>query len=261
MIDIHTHILPGLDDGPERLEQSVAMAGRLLAAGTGTVVATPHVRADHPFPLERLEASADELRVALETADVELDVVAGAEVALTKAVELDESTLEQLCLGEGPYLLVESPYTPATGLLEQVLFDLLSAGLRPVLAHPERSPSFLSDIERLARLVRQGVLCSVTAGSMSGLFGGSVRDFSIRLFERRLVHDVASDAHGDGVRPLRLASGFESLERELPGVAAQAEWFTLQAPAALLAGEDLPARPPELRHTRRLSPRRLLRRR
>ncbi len=261
MIDLHSHVLPGLDDGPTEIEGSLALARAAASAGTRTLVATPHIRDDHPFPIEAIEERVGWVNAALTEAEVDLQVLAGAEVAISKVGELDDATLQRLCLGAGPYLLVESPYTKAPDLVERVLFDLQTRGFRPILAHPERSPSFLTDLERLRHLVESNVLCSITALSMVGAFGAAPQSFSIRLFAEGLVHNVASDAHDPHRRPPGLRAGFERLDADLPGLAEQADWFTREAPKAIVAGQDLPAAPspPELggRWRRRLSLRRL----
>ena len=243
MIDIHCHILPGLDDGPAELDGSIAFGRAAAAAGIRTAVATPHVREDFPFELDRIAAGVQELNHALAEAGVELRVVAGAEVAISKLAELDDTTLRGLCLGDGPYLLVESPYAHALEWVEAGLEDVRSRGMRPVLAHPERAPSFLSDPERLERIVAGDVLCSVTAASMHGVFGRRIRRFTRDLFERGLVHNVASDAHGPEHRRPELAAGFDGLESDCPGLSEQAGWFTSDVPEAILAGRDLPSRP------------------
>jgi protein-tyrosine phosphatase len=238
----------------------VELARALQEAGTRTVAATPHIREDHPFPLELIGPRVDDLNRLLADRGVEVEVVAGAEVALSKLTELDDETLRQLCLREGPYLLVESPYTYAPDLLEKVVSDLQGRGFRPMLAHPERSPSFLEDPRRLRRLVESDVLCSVTAASMAGTFGGAVRRFTLELFRGGLVHNVASDAHDPTHRSPNLRHGFERLDADLPGLADQAGWFTVDAPAAILAGADLPP-PPAPPESLRKGWRRLLGRR
>jgi len=247
VIDLHFHILPGLDDGPQTIEESVELARGATETGTRVVAATPHVRADHPFDLARIETGVRELRRVLHAAGVPLEVVAGGEVAIGELMELDPSVLRGICLGDGPYLLVESPYTEVGQLLERALFQAQLAGLRPVLAHPERSPCFIHNLDRLTDVVARGVLCSVTAASMAGRFGSTVREFTLRLFEGRLVHDVASDAHSLRSRPPGLAVGFDSLEEELRGLSEQVGWYTNDAPAAMLAGEELPPPPEALR--------------
>jgi protein-tyrosine phosphatase len=225
------------------VEASVALARVAAEEGTTVLAATPHIRDDYPFPLGAVEQRATEVREALLRARVDLELVTGGEVAITKCLDLDDEALRALCLGSGPYLLVETPFTYAPQLLEKVLGDLQARGFRPILAHPERSPAFLHDLARLQRLVESGVLCSITALSMTGAFGGTVRDFTALLFACGLVHDVASDAHEARGRAPGLYGGFEELDSELPGLAEQADWFTTEAPSAILAGEELPAAP------------------
>jgi protein-tyrosine phosphatase len=244
LIDLHCHVLAGLDDGPATLEGSVALASAAAQAGTTVVAATPHVREDHPVDPAEIRPAVEQLNRALRTAGVPIEVVAGGEVAITRLVELGEEDLAALTLGSGPYLLVESPYAWTGSLLEHVLFQMQGSGLRPLLAHPERSPCFRGDLPRLRALVAQGILCSVTAGSMAGRFGAPVRDFTARLFEAGLVHDVASDAHDLERRPPGLLVGFERLEPELPGLLDHANWYTRLAPAAILEGDPLPPCPP-----------------
>jgi protein-tyrosine phosphatase len=226
------------------MEGSIALARAAAEAGTRTLAATPHVREDHPFELEEIERRVEATNAELEREGVDLRVVPGAEVALTRLPELDDDALRGLCLGDGAYLLVESPYTYAPELLEKLLYDLQDRGFKPILAHPERSPSFLSDLVRLARIVDKGVLCSITALSMTGAFGAVIQRFTSRLFSEGLVHDVASDAHDTRRRPPGLGEAFERLDSQLPGLAGQAGWFTVEAPRAILGGQELPP-PPE----------------
>jgi protein-tyrosine phosphatase len=243
MIDLHCHVLPGLDDGAATLHDSVALAQAAQAAGIGSMVATPHIREDYPFDPALIGVRAAEVQQALAGAGVDVRIIGGAEVAISRVRDLDGETLASLCLGSGSYMLVESPYTHATNILEETIFDLQVQGFRIVLAHPERSPSFQEDPDRLAQLVERGVLCSVTAASMMGVFGGTVRRFTALLFGRGLVHNVASDAHDTTRRPVDLRGGFEALDREVPGLAAQVEWFTSTVPEAILGGEELPPVP------------------
>jgi protein-tyrosine phosphatase len=246
VIDLHCHILPALDDGPTDLEGSLELARALVAAGIDRVAATPHIREDHPFDPREVPPRVESLNGELRGAGVALDVVPGGEVALSMAPELTDDVLAALCLGGGPYLLVESPYTHATDLLERDLFALQVRGFRPILAHPERSPSFLSDRDRLADLVDRGMLCSITASSMTGRFGRTVRRFTIDLFRAGLVHGVATDAHDPVSRVPDLLAGFRAVEADLPGALKASAWFTRDAPAAVLAGEEV-TDPPRLR--------------
>lgn len=251
MVDLHSHILPGLDDGAATIEESLELARVAEAAGIDTIVATPHIRNDHPFLLELIEDRLGTLRAALREAEIAVQVVGGGEVSLDKVTELDDETLATLCIGEGRYLLVESPYTQAPALLEPVLFDLQVRGFRPVLAHPERSMTFLHDRARLERLVKGGVVCSVTAMSVSGGFGSTVRAYTLGLFKAGLVHNIASDAHDATRRAPGFQRALANLESELHGASAGAGWFTEDTGRAIVEGRDLPAGPPIL--TTRLS--------
>jgi protein-tyrosine phosphatase len=252
VIDLHCHILPGLDDGPADELSSVALAQRAYENGIRTIVATPHVREDYPFKLEAIAASVARLRHRLRSAAIPINLVEGAELALTRLPELDDRSLGLLCLGDGRYVLIESPSLPVgSSVIERPLFELQTRGFGPVLAHPERSPAFLTEPDRLRELVRRRVLCSVTAGSIAGRFGRRVRRFAVQLFREGLVHNVASDAHSADRRPPSLMEGVDILRQEFLDAEAAAAWFTVGAPAAILAGRDV-GEPPRLRPAPRL---------
>jgi protein-tyrosine phosphatase len=231
MIDLHSHILPGVDDGPADMDGSIALLRAAAASGTETIVATPHLREDYVEDPDRIAPAVARLREAARSAEVPVEIVAGAEVAGTKLPDLDQAALRQLCLGDGPYILVESPYVHLPRHFADSVVDLEISGLRPVLAHPERCSAFLQDRSLLLDLDERGVLCSVTAGSMAGRFGSRVRDMAV---------------------------GFDKLDAVLPGVGDQVDWYTHHAPAAMLAGKELPERP-EPPPSRRRSFRRLMR--
>lgn len=258
MIDLHSHILPGVDDGARTTSVSLAMARLAVADGIHTMLATPHVSLDFDFDYAELPRRVEDVNIALARAKVPLAVLKGGEVALSRLLELSYEDLRRLCLGDSRAVLVESPYVEWSGGLEQALFDLQARGFRPVLAHPERCPSFQRQIDRLGQLVERGVLCSVNAASMAGDFGSTVQRCVVTLFSESLVHSVASDAHDLRRRPPRLNVGFEEAESELPGISKQIAWFTHAVPEAILAQTSLPPRPEPLAAKRRL--RRRLRR-
>jgi protein-tyrosine phosphatase len=244
VIDLHAHILPGVDDGPASLEESVELARAAVDAGTRVLAATSHV--SHMFPTdpqvfpERLAA----VREALADAGVPLEVVAGGELAPTRVPDLDDEALRALSLGGGPYLLFECPFSPHADNLEPLIYDLQHRGWRILLAHPERSGAFHRSPGRLARLVAEGALVQVTAGALAGQFGQTARRFSVEALREGLVHVLASDAHDPVDRPPGLTAGLAAVERDLPGIGSHAEWLTEEVPAAILAGDELPARPP-----------------
>jgi protein-tyrosine phosphatase len=242
-IDIHCHVLPGLDDGPGNMPEALAMAHAAVLAGTTHMVATPHIDQTWRVRPGMIAARADALRDALRAESIPLEVSTGAEIALSRLVDLSPSELDTLRLGDGPYLLIECPLTQTAGDFDALLLRVHGRGESVVLAHPERSPLFQQEPERLARLVAAGMLCSLTAGSLKGAFGAAVRRFSIELLRDGLVHDLSSDAHDHLRRPPGLADALESVEDELPGIGRRREWLTELAPAAILAGEALPDPP------------------
>ena len=257
MIDIHCPLLPGVDDGPATMEDSVALAERLTMDGVETVVATPHVSPEYPTGAAAIGAGVTAVRAALSRSGVALAVLPGAEISFLVLSELDRDRLTELVIGDGDTLLLESPYNAAAPFLEAAIFEVQLLGFRVLLAHPERSPPFQESPERLAALVGRGALCCVNAGSMRGRFGKRPHQTVLELFRRGLVHAVASDAHDLRRRPPGLRDAFVALDRDLPGIRAHASWYTREAPAAMLSGDPLPARPAPVagRRSRRLLPR------
>ena len=248
MIDLHVHVLPGVDDGPATLEDAVALAAAAHAAGTRTLAATSHVSGEYPNLARALAAARAALEAALARAGVDVAIAAGAEIAIDRLPALSDEQLDALALGGGPYLLVESPLEPSVGEVEGPLLDLLARGRRIVLAHPERSPVFQRDPRLLGTLTARGVYTSVTAASFTGRFGKTVRRFSEQLLEEGLVHDVASDGHDLRSRSPVMTEGLARLE-EAAGP-AHVQWLTEVVPGAILAGAPVPAPPPRT-HARR----------
>ena len=245
VIDLHCHLLPGLDDGPTSMPEAFAMARVAAASGTTTIVATPHI--DHrwgvrPHDLPRRGAA---LADALREEGIGLELRTSGEIAISRLADLSGEELDSLRLGDGRYLLVESPMNPADADFDVLLLKVQERGESIVLAHPERCPLFQRQPERLARCVEAGILCSITAGSLRGDFGERVRRFSLEILSEGLVHDLASDAHDQHSRTPSLAGALEQAEDELPGVSGRADWLTKVAPAAILTGERPPP-PPRL---------------
>jgi protein-tyrosine phosphatase len=240
LIDLHAHVLPGVDDGPPTMDDALTIARAAAAAGTTTIVATPHVSWSWPEnTAERIASGADELQARLRAAAVPLEIRCGAEVALTRALDLPDAELRALRLGGGPWLLVECPSTPSAAGFDNALYQLTARGHRIVLSHPERCPAFHRDPEVLERLVAGGMLGSVTAGSLVGRFGRQVRTFALRLLADGLAHNVASDAHDVRRRPPGVLA-----ELAEAGLAELTDWLTWDVPGALLTGEPVPPVPP-----------------
>jgi protein-tyrosine phosphatase len=239
VIDLHSHVLPGVDDGPATIADSLAIAQAAAAAGTRILVATPHVSYRYPNDPGTIARSVEEANGRLSEAGVALAVRRGGEIAMDYLAEIGPTELPLLCFGKGPWLLIEPPFTSVLRGLDLVVENLQRRGYRIVLAHPERCYALHRNPLLLGSLVRGGVLTSITAGSLIGRFGEHIRRFTLQLAHDGLIHNVASDAHDIVKRPPGMA-----VEIERAGLGPLMEWLTEEVPAAILDGErTIPPRP------------------
>jgi protein-tyrosine phosphatase len=239
VIDLHCHVLPGIDDGPRTIEESVALARAAYANGIRTIVATPHASARYPNRPTTICELVSEVNERLQADGIGIEIRTGAEIAMTHAPEIDPAELAQLTLGGGPWLLLEPPFSSIVTGLDRLVEEVQDGGYQVVLAHPERCPAFHRDMGLLETFVNNGALTSITAGSLVGRFGKEVKRFAFKLLDGELVHNVASDAHD----PLRRPPGIGA-ELDRAGLGAMAEWLCQAVPAAILSGADIPERPP-----------------
>ena len=259
MIDLHTHVLPGIDDGPDDLAGSVAVAEVAAHGGIRTLVATPHLRADHPGvrPAE-LAGRARELTEYLHARGLPVEVLPGAEVDLQTAAGLaDEELVLATLAGNGGDLLVETPYGPLPDDFSERVLELAARGFRITLAHPERSPTFQERPAAVGALVEHGVLVQLTARSVSGRRTAGATT-ARTLLEHGWAHVLASDAHAIDRRPPDLGAALSHAAELLPHARAELEWMVTAAPRAILDGRPLPERPPRASRSLR---ERMLRRR
>ena len=244
VIDLHAHILPGLDDGPATLEDSADMAAAAVAGGTRVLAATSHVNRGFALLPEDFAPAREQVAARLREEGIPLEVVQGGEVSIARVDGLDEADLRALTLGGGPWLLLECPLSPQAPPMEPIVSALQQRGLRILLAHPERSPTFMRSPRSLERLVGMGALAQITSTAFAGRFGDIVRKVAFEMLERDHAHVIASDAHGADGRPPDLHCALEALERRYDDPRALFDWMTDGVPAAILAGEELPPRPP-----------------
>ncbi|MBF0368305.1 MAG: capsular biosynthesis protein [Magnetococcales bacterium] len=241
LIDLHCHIVPGIDDGAGDLREALGMARMAAGMGTGTLVTTPHINpgAFNNTP-ESIAQAAEAFRIKLEEAGIKLDFGHAAEVRLGPWVNTMISQGNLPCYnqtGERRYFLLEfsnQGIDPADAFLVD---NILRQGYHPIIAHPERNRSVRRDLNALAPFMKMGCLSQVTAGSLSGGFGSSVARTADALLERGWVHLLASDGHGfnqrqpvlsDGVRAAAQVVGFE-----------RAKKMALDTPRAILNGEPV----------------------
>jgi protein-tyrosine phosphatase len=251
MIDLHCHILPGLDDGPRDVDQSLEMARAQVEAGVHTVVATPHVAEAFPDnDADRIAAATTELAGALRAAGIPLVVLPGAEVSIPAAVEMDDAELRRLGLGDSRWILLEAPHTASASGTELALRHLQDRGHLIVIAHPERCPDFQRRPDVLPALLAEGKLAQVTASALVGAFGSRAERLGRQLVADGLAHVAASDAHGVARRGVGLISDIRAAR-----LAPRAAWLTTQVPGAILSGSPIPAPPPLPRRRRGMAAR------
>jgi protein-tyrosine phosphatase len=241
LIDLHSHVLPGLDDGAADLEQALAICDAAAADGIEVLAATPHVRHDYPTTPERMEAALAEVQAAVGD---RIRVVPGGELDLDE-LRRPADELARFGLGGTRTLLVETPYVGWPLDLADRLFALHVAGFATVLAHPERNRDVQQRPELLEPVVAAGTLVQLTAASVDGRFGRSAKACSFALLERGLAHLVASDAHAPDLRAVGLSGAVESI-----GDPELARWLTEDVPRAILDGARTPPRPVEDRPRR-----------
>ena len=235
MVDIHCHILPGLDDGPDSFDMSVAMAEMAIADGVTHIIATPHASADHAFIPNRKQRR-DELQ---EMFQGRLTFATGCDFHLSFE-NLEEIRFEpnRYTLNQKNYLLVEFADFSIPSSLDHALHELQLAGLNPIVTHPERNPLIRAQPERLFRWLRQGCYVQITAGSFSGRFGKAAQEMAHDWLADGAVHFVASDAHNTTSRPLRLKETFEWVTKIHGEDVARA--LLVDNPRAAFEGQPLP---------------------
>jgi len=210
-VDIHSHILHGLDDGARTAAESVAMLELAAASGTSDIVATPHANARYAFRPELVEQRIDELRRAV----TRIQVHYGCDFHL-KNDNIEDAIVhpQRYAINHDRYLLVEFPEAAIVAKTSEILSSLIGAGLVPILTHPERTLSLYGRVIDIERWVEMGCYVQVTAGSCVGQFGPRARNFVATLMTRRLVHFVASDAHDCELRPPGLSAAYSTLAQQ-----------------------------------------------
>jgi len=216
MIDLHCHLLPGVDDGAVDLPASLAMARIAVADGIKVVACTPHI---YPGMYENtgpaIRRAVAELQSRLDEAAIPLRLTYGADTHITPDLVAGLRAGRVPTLHDSRYFLLEPPHHVAPPLLAETVFDLLAAGYVPVITHPERLNWIEDRYEILVELARQGAWLQVTAGSLTGRFGPAACYWAERLLDEGWVHILATDAHGVNRRPPLLAEGQRAAERWL----------------------------------------------
>jgi protein-tyrosine phosphatase len=237
VIDLHCHILPGIDDGAADLADSLAMARLAAADGIDHICATPHIRHDHDVRVRELPRRCAALNAALEREMIPVTILPGGEVAETAVDGLDDADLRHVTLGHGgSWVLLEPRPGPLSDTLHDAVASLDDCGLGALIAHPERHLGH-DWVEQLTRLVAGGALIQVTADA---LLSRATADAVLALVHRGLVHVLGSDSHSARAgRPPTVADAAARLREVDPD---HADWIAFEAPDAIVRG--LPVEPP-----------------
>jgi protein-tyrosine phosphatase len=205
MVDIHHHLLPGLDDGSNSMETSVAMARLAADEGITHIVCTPHANSRYKYDPAVNAAKTAELRALLAEQNIPLTLGSGCDFHLSfdNVVQAKTDPAQFSINGLG-YLLVEVPDYGLPPALAETFYELQLAGLTPILTHPERNPTLQNEPGRLADWLRGGMLMQVTADSLTGHKGKKAERMAHDLLEKRWVHFLATDAHNTSSRPPRM---------------------------------------------------------
>lgn len=240
MIDLHSHILPGLDDGPLDWEESLLMARFAVEDGIMGMVCTPHwVRGMFENGRARILSAIQTFREKLHENAIPLEIYPGAELRIDTNILGRIKSGELLSLNDtGAYVLIELPAEVMLHGIEDFFLELQDQGITPVLAHPERTMAFHLNRNRLYNLVLMGVLLQVTSGSLLGKFGKEAKELAVQIVKQRMAHVLATDAHSLHSRRPTLSSAYKVV-RKLAGK-DMADRVVYEIPEMIVQGHFIP---------------------
>lgn len=216
MIDLHCHILPGLDDGPITMEDSINMARAAVDNGIHTIVASPHhqngrYNTDRKVIVEKVE----QLNNVLKEKAIPLTILPGQEVRLYGELIQDFELNRIVSVNDGRrYLLCELPSSHIPHFTYRLFYEMQANRITPILVHPERNKVLMNEPDILFDLVQKGVLTQMTAGSLIGNFGKKIQKFTMKCIESNLMHTIATDAHNTGSRNFQLLDAYEIIREK-----------------------------------------------
>ncbi|WP_226086146.1 tyrosine-protein phosphatase [Mesobacillus sp. S13] len=213
MIDLHCHILAGIDDGAQTMAESIEMARAAVNEGIDTIIATPHHKnGRYENSKQDIIQKTDELNKVLKAENIPVTILPGQEPAihgeLLKGITLGEVST----LNNTQYIFIELPAGHVPRYTDKLLYDLQMEGKIPVIVHPERNQEIIERPEILYQLIKNGALSQVTASSVCGIFGKKIKTFSEQLIEANLTHFIASDAHNTNKRTYHMADAFNKID-------------------------------------------------
>ncbi|SFC52695.1 protein-tyrosine phosphatase [Bacillus sp. OV322] len=216
MIDIHCHILPGIDDGAKTIADSLDMAKVAVQEGITSIIATPHHKnGSYDNTKKDILSKVRELNEVLKNSSVPLTILPGQETRIYGELLEDYDAGDILPLNiSSSYLFIELPSGHVPRYTERLLYDVQNKGLTPIIVHPERNRELIQNPDILYQLVKNGALTQVTASSLAGYFGKNITKFSHQLIEANLTHFISSDAHNTTNRSFKLMEALDDVEKQ-----------------------------------------------
>jgi protein-tyrosine phosphatase len=216
MIDLHSHILPGIDDGATTIEEAIAMAKLAVKDGIQLLAATPHHNngkySNERYSIKQAIASLNEQLIRR---NIPLKLLPGQEIRFNDLFWAEWEAGNLLTLNDSRYILLELPSQHVPTGIWDVIHELRLKGIVPIIAHPERNSELINEIDTLQELVEAGALSQVTTHSLNGLFGRRIRQATLEMCRRNLVHIVASDAHHPQRRPFGMCEAYRCVASKL----------------------------------------------
>ncbi len=242
-LDLHTHILPGVDDGPESSDLSLEMIAAAVKDGAVGIAATPH-RSSWAYsePRADYDRRLNQLRQACVEAGLQVELYSGGETYLIPQLVQPDNQLELITINDSKYLLFELPFEQYPPYVEEVIFELQVRGFKLVMAHAERYTRYHQDVNRILPLLERGVLAQINIGSLAGDYGGASQETAKIMLGHRMAQLVASDAHSPVQRPHSIARHYGRLV-EVVG-AERAQSLVLDVPTRIVQGRDVPESEP-----------------
>lgn len=244
MIDIHSHILYGLDDGAQNLEQMIEMARQAVRDGITAIIATPHHRdGTYDNPPEVIGPKVLEANEILQKENIPLTVLPGMEIHVYGEVVEDLKQGKLMTYNnKNRHILLELPHDHVPRYLDQLVFDLQLQGYIPIIPHPERNKEIAGNLELLYRMVKRGALAQLTAASVAGKFGKKIQKCCFEMIKHHYIHFIATDAHNVGNRGFVLQEAYETIRKKFGDDYVD---LFLESAEKLAEGKDCFVLPPE----------------
>lgn len=237
MIDIHCHILPGIDDGAQTIYDSLDMAKQAVSQGIDTIIATPHhMNGKYENRKTDIVSKVDELNARLKEEQIDLTILPGQENRIYGEILEDFEKGEIQTLAGSSYLFIEFPSGHVPRYAETLLYEIQVKGLMPIIVHPERNAELIQHPDRLYEMVNNGAATQITAASLIGAFGKKIKKFSEQLIEANLTHFLASDSHNVTTRSFKMEEAVDEVTKKY---GADMLYFFTENAELLVSGQNI----------------------